>query len=55
MTRRAASFMAANEASPVTYCSADGNRVTFRLENGKTFRLNAAEARETKPLWAWGK
>jgi hypothetical protein len=53
MTRRAQSFMLANEASPVVYGSVDDNRVTYRLANGKTFRLNAAEAREAAPQWAF--
>jgi hypothetical protein len=53
MTRRAQNFALANEDSPVVYASVDGPRVTYRLANGKLFRLNATEARQVNPLWAW--
>lgn len=54
MNARARSFLAANENSLVVYGSVDGNFVTYRLENGKVFRLNAIEARQVPhPRWAF--
>jgi hypothetical protein len=54
MNARARSFIAANEVSPVVYCSVDGGRVTYRLENGKLFHLNTTEARQApNPRWAF--
>lgn len=53
MNARARSFVAANEDSPVVYGSVDGNCVTYRLANGKIFRLTLLEARQTpEPKWA---
>lgn len=46
MNARARNFIAANEASPIVYGSVDDGRVTYRLENGKVFCLNADEARQ---------
>lgn len=51
MNARARNFLAANEVSPVVYGSADETCVTFRLDNGKTFRMTPAEARELPHPW----
>ena len=54
MNARARNFIAANEISPVVYGSVDEGRVTYRLANGKMFRLNVFEARQVpNPRWAW--
>lgn len=53
MTARARNFSIANEASPVVYGSVDDHRVTYRLADGKIFRLNADEARQVPPRWAF--
>lgn len=54
MSARARNFAVANEGSPIVYGSVDGNRVTYRLADGKMFNLNAAEARQIrKPRWAY--
>lgn len=53
MNARARNFIAANELSPVVYGSVDGNCVTYRLDNGKMFRLTLLEAQEIRdPWWA---
>lgn len=52
MTARARNFLLANEVSPVVYGSVDAGRVTFRLANGKVFRLNREDARKLPhPRW----
>ena len=54
MNARTRNFLAANELSPVVYGSVDKGRVTYRLANGKMFRLNAEEARQApNPRWAF--
>lgn len=54
MNARSHSFAIANELSPVVYGSVDGSCVTYRLEDGKVFRLNAIEARQVpNPRWAF--
>lgn len=54
MPRRARNFLVANEDSPVVYGSVDGCGVTYRLANGKMFRLNMEEARRApNPKWAF--
>lgn len=54
MNARARNFLAANEVSPVVYGSVDGGRVTYRLADGKMFRLNTEEARQVpNPRWAF--
>lgn len=54
MNARTRNFIIANEVSPVVYGSVDGNCVTYRLENGQTFRLSANDAREaSQPKWAF--
>lgn len=53
MNARARNFLAANELSPVVYGSVEEGKVTYRLENGQTFRLSVVEAREAPhPRWA---
>jgi hypothetical protein len=52
MNARARNFAAANEVSPVVYGSVDDNCVTYRLANGKIFRLTVKEAQEAPdPQW----
>ena len=54
MNARARNFIAANEVSPVVYGSVDDGRVTYRLADGKMFRLNVDEARQVpNPRWAF--
>ena len=51
---RALNLISANEESPVVYGSVDHDNVTYRLANGKMFRLNAEEARCAPNLrWAY--
>jgi hypothetical protein len=53
MNARARNFLAANEVSPVVYGSVDDQCVTYRLANGKTFRMTPAEASQLPhPWWA---
>lgn len=53
MNARARNFIAANEISPVVYGSVDEGCVTYRLQDGKTFRMTPAEAGELPhPWWA---
>lgn len=54
MNARSRNFILANEVSPVVYGSVDGNCVTYRLQDGKMFHLNAEEARAApNPRWAF--
>jgi hypothetical protein len=54
MNARAINFIRANEDSPVVYGSVDGHCVTYRLANGKMFRLNTEDARQApNPRWAF--
>jgi hypothetical protein len=46
---RARTFQAANLESPVVYYSAEGGAVTYRLENGRTFRLSRSESLRAGP------
>jgi hypothetical protein len=53
MNARARNFLAANEVSPVVYGSVDSGCVTYRLADGKTFRMTPAEASHLpRPWWA---
>lgn len=49
MVARIRSFIAANALSPVVYFSAEGASVTYRLADGKLFRLSSREARDAGP------
>ncbi|HSE73955.1 MAG TPA: hypothetical protein VLB05_05535 [Dongiaceae bacterium] len=54
MNARARNFLVANQASPVVYGSVADGCVTYRLADGKMFRLNASEARQApNPRWAF--
>lgn len=54
MSARARNFLAANDRSPVVYGSVDDAGVTYRLADGKVFRLNTREARQAPhPRWAF--
>lgn len=54
MNARARNFIAANEVSPVVYCSVDGGCVTYRLANGQLFHLNTYEAQQApNPRWIY--
>lgn len=54
MNARSRNFILANEVSPVVYGSVDGNCITYRLQDGKMFHLNAEEARAApNPRWAF--
>lgn len=53
MNSRAKNFALANENSPAVYCSVDAGKVTYRLADGKVFRLSAQDARQVTPRWVY--
>lgn len=54
MNARAKNFSVANEGSPIVYGSVDAGKVTYRLADGKVFRLSSEDARQVPhPRWAY--
>jgi hypothetical protein len=52
MTYRLHRFLASNRLSPVVYASVTDTGCFFRLADGTTHELTAAECRRAEPKWA---
>jgi hypothetical protein len=53
-TLKATRFIEANQASPLTYMSTDGDGCFYKLVNGQTFDLSTADCvsiRDYEPRW----